>query len=348
MKLSEIAGFLKGELAGDGDIEITGLAKIENAGPGELTFLANPKYAKYLEETKASAVLVNRSMENVPLNHIRLDDPYIGFLFLLEKFSPEPETGFTGIHSSAQIAGSAVIGKNAAIGANVYVGENAVIGDNTIIHPNATIYPDVKIGTNCVIHSNVSIRQECVIGNRVILHNGTVIGSDGFGFAPDGDKYRKIPQRGIVRIEDDAELGANCSIDRATLGETVIGAGCKLDNLVQVAHNVVIGPDTVIAAQTGVAGSTRIGTHVTIAGQVGVTGHIQVGDNAIIAAQSGVSKSVPAGEVWFGYPAMPINKMKKIEVSMRHLPDLSRKIHQLEKQIISLEEKLKAREKGNE
>ena len=340
MKLADIADFLHGELVGDPEINITGLAKIQEASSGQLTFLANPKYAKFLETTQASAVLIGLDQEEPALAQIKVKDPYLAFLEVLALFYPAAEPNFTGIHPLAVVAESAMLGKNIRIAPNVYIGEKVQIGDNTIIYPNTVILDNVLIGSDCRLYSRVSVRERCRIGNRVIIHDGVVIGSDGFGFAPEGEKYKKIPQMGIVRIEDDVEIGSNSTIDRATLGETLIGAGCKLDNLVQIAHNVEIKENTVIAAQTGVSGSTKIGTHVTLAGQVGIVGHVEIGDNVIVAAQSGVSKNIPAGEVWFGYPASALTKQKRIEASLRRLPDMNKKVQSLEKKINELEKKL--------
>ncbi len=341
MNLNQIAKLLNGELVGDPDLEISGLAKIEEAGPGELSFLANPKYKKYLTSTEASAVLVSKDVIDVPISHIKVDDPYLGFLLILEKYNPLQHPDFSGIHPSAIIDPTATLDKNVAVGPMVYIGKEVHIAANTVLFPGCVVLDRVQIGENCKLYPNVTIREACILGNNILIHNGTVIGSDGFGFAPSDEGYRKIPQMGIVRIEDECEIGSNCTIDRATLGETIIGKGCKLDNLIQIAHNVVIEADTVIAAQTGISGSTRIGKNVTIAGQVGTVGHIYIGDKAIIAAKSGVSKNVPEGEVWFGYPAQPIMRQKKVEASLRHLPEMAKKINQLERIVIELEEKLK-------
>ncbi len=337
MKLAEIAEFLQGELVGDPEVQIIGLAKIQAAEPGQLTFLANPKYAKYLESTKATAVLIAEDQLAPAIAHIKVKDPYLAFLEILNIYYPAKDPNFEGVHPTAIVADSASIGKNSKIGPNVYIGKSVVIGENTVIYPNCVILDNVHIGKNCRLYPCVSIREGCRIGDQVILHDGTVIGSDGFGFAPEGKKYNKIPQMGIVVIKDDVEIGANSAIDRATLGETIIENGCKIDNLVQIAHNVIIGENTVIVAQTGVSGSTKIGNHVTLAGQVGVVGHVEIGDDAIVAAQSGISKNVPSGEVWFGSPALPIMKQKKIEASLRHLPDMIKKIKALTNKITELE-----------
>jgi UDP-3-O-[3-hydroxymyristoyl] glucosamine N-acyltransferase len=347
MRLADIAEFLRGELSGDPDIEITGVAKIEDAREGDLTFVANPKYLKFLKSTKASAVIISQTEEAVSVPHIRLNDPYIGFLQVLERFYPPIQPDFGGFHPTAIIEKSAQIGQNVQIGPFVYLGHNVFIGDNTSIYPGCIILDDVRIGNNCRLYPNVSIREKCILKNNIIVHNGTVIGSDGFGFAPDGEQYKKIPQMGHVLIEDDVEIGANCTIDRATLGYTHIQKGSKLDNQIQIAHNVVVGENTVIAAQTGISGSTKIGTHVTIAGQVGIVGHVKINDKAVLAAKSGISKDVPEGEIWFGYPAQPIMRQKKVEASLRHLPELAKKVSQLERNIMKIEEQQKKIGEGN-
>jgi len=346
MKLSELCTILQGELVGNGDIEISSLAKIQDAKEGDLTFLANPKYAKYLETTKASAVLVTKA-ENVDnIAYIKVDEPYLSFQKALNIIYPVNHHRFNGIHPSAVISENADIAEGANIAPLVYIGQNVQIGENTTIYPGCIIIDGEKKKKNCLLFSNVNVYNDCEIQDNVIIHSGVTVGSDGFGFAPNGRKYDKIPQVGKVVIESDVEIGANCTIDRATIGETRIKKGCKLDNLVQVAHNVVVGENTVIAAQSGISGSTKIGEHVTIAGQVGIIGHIEVGDDAILAAQSGISKSVPKGEVWFGYPAAPISKQKKIEVVLRHLPEMSKKFKIMEKTVDGLKDKLSKLEKG--
>jgi UDP-3-O-[3-hydroxymyristoyl] glucosamine N-acyltransferase len=347
MKLSELCKLLQGELVGNGDIEITNLAKIEDAKKGDLTFLANPKYSKYLDSTNASAILVRRSeddVDNIP--HIVVKDPYISFQKALNIIYPIKNQRFDGIHPTAVISDKAKIAANVRIAPFVYIGPNVSIGENTTIYPGCILLDDSKVGKDCLLYSNVTVYNDCEIQDNVILHSGVVIGSDGFGFAPSGKKYDKIPQVGKVIIESDVEIGANCTIDRATIGETKIKKGCKLDNLVQVAHNVVIGENTVIAAQTGISGSTKVGKHVTIAGQVGIVGHIEIGDEAILAAQSGISKSVPKGEIMFGYPASPLKRQKKIEVVIRQLPEIRLKIREMENTIKDLTDKLNELEKG--
>ena len=341
MRLKEIAQFLNGELIGDPEVIIKGVAKIEEAGAGDITFLSNPKYLKYLETTKASAILVGPNLPAVAIPHIKLADPYVGFLNILNKIYPREKPKFSGIHFSAILSANIKLGENVTIAPLVYIGENVELGRNTILYPGCVILHGVKIGSDSILYPNVTVREGCEIGDGVIIHNGTVIGSDGFGFAPSGDTYVKIPQLGIVQIGNDVEIGSNCTIDRATMGATVIKTGCKIDNLVQIAHNVVIEENTAIAAQSGISGSTRVGKNVTIAGQVGVVGHIKIGDGAILAAKSGVSKDVPAKEVWFGYPAHPLMRQKKIEACIHNLPEMVKRMHALEKVISDLEEKIK-------
>jgi UDP-3-O-[3-hydroxymyristoyl] glucosamine N-acyltransferase len=348
MKLGEIAEFLKGDLVGDPAVEIVGPAKIESAKAGEITFLTNPKYAKYLDTTQASAVLVEKTVEDIQVPHIKLDNPYFAFLKLLELFYPPQKPNFEGIHETAVVSPSAKIGQNVSLAPFVFVGDDVEIGDHTLVYPGCVIMDHVQIGTNCVLHAHVAIREQCRIGNNVIIHCGAVIGSDGFGFAPTGQTYEKIPQRGIVIIGDDVEIGANCTVDRATLGATEIKKGCKIDNLVQIAHNVVVGENTVMASQCGIAGSTHLGQHVTMAGQVGIAPHLKIGNQVIIAAKSGVSKDIRDGQVFFGIPAGPIMKQKKIEANLRHLPEYNKKIHALEKSVIELLERIKNLEKKND
>jgi UDP-3-O-[3-hydroxymyristoyl] glucosamine N-acyltransferase len=343
MKLPEIAKIIGGEIVVpkglETDIEITQVAKIESAKEGEITFLSNPKYAKYLSLTKASAIIVPKNISDVPIPAILVDDAYFSFLKIFLIFNPPKEPIKAGIHKTAVIGENTKIGKNVALGAYTVIGDNCSIGDNTKILPNTVISDETEIGNDCLIYANVTLREKTKIGSRVIIHSGTVVGSDGFGFAKVDGKYTKIPQLGNVVIEDDVEIGSNCSIDRATMGETRIKRGTKLDNLVQVAHNVIIGEDTVIAAQTGIAGSTKVGNNVTIAGQVGIVGHIEIGDGAILAAQSGVSESVPPKAVYFGYPAKPHIEEKRRQVSLKQLPEIIKKIRRFEKELEELKKK---------
>lgn len=339
MTLLEIALRINGHLNGPEDLEIKGPAKIEEAGPDEITFISNKKYRHHLENTLAGAVIVDQDYENLKIPHIRVENAYVGFLFVLKIFAPEKSHSFRGIAPGAVVEKSATLGENCDVAPHVYIGAHATIGKNCVIHPGVVIGDHVRIGDDCILYPNVSIREACRVGNRVIIQNGAVIGSDGFGFAPKDDAYIKIPQIGNVVIGDDVEIGANTTIDRATMGSTVIEDGVKLDNLVQIAHNCVIGAHTVIAAQTGMAGSTKVGRHVTMGGQVGVNGHITIAENNIIGAKSGVTKSTRPNEVLLGMPAVPIMQQKRMDVSMRHLPDIVKRLNQLEKEIIALQEK---------
>ena len=269
MKLIEIAKHLNGILQGPQDVDILRPAKIEEAGPGEITFISNPRYKHFLETTKASAVIVDQSSGDVRIPHIKVENAYMGFLLLLRLFEPKRGFDFSGISKNAEINETAQIGENTAVGPFVYIGSNSTIGTNCIIYPGVIILNNVSVGDNCIIYPNVSIREQCIVGNNVILQNNVIVGGDGFGFAPYAGKYEKIPQIGNVVIEDDVEIGANTTIDRATVGSTLIKKGAKLDNLVQIAHNCVVGEHTVIAAQAGISGSTIIGNSVTIGGQAG-------------------------------------------------------------------------------
>lgn len=349
MTVQELAQFVNGEITGGGEIEISHLAKIEEADTGDITFLSNPKYAKYLTSTKAAAILISKDAEykelasrQNPIVLIKVDNPYVSFLKLIDLFYPEPQPLAKGVHQSAVIAPTATIEDGAAIGANVVVGARSIVRSSSAIWHNTVIGDDVEIGSDALIYPNVSIRERSKIGNRVIIHSGTVVGSDGFGFAPKPDgTYEKIPQRGNVVIEDDVEIGSNCSIDRATLGETRIKRGSKIDNLVQVAHNVTLGENTVIAAQTGIAGSTAVGKNCLFGGQVGVVGHIKIAERSTIAAQSGVSKSITeGGKTFFGTPAQEISEMRRIIVSQRQIPELLKEFENLKKEVIELKRKI--------
>lgn len=332
--LKEISDKIKGELCGDASILISNAAKIDTASEGDITFLANTRYKNLLHQTRASAVIISKKMaSNISIPYVAVDDAYYGFLQIFLLFNPRQEIMEPGIHSSAVIHPSARIGKDVSIGAHVMIGKNCVIGDHSKILANCVVLDRVKIGSDVLLYPLVSVREDCRIGNRVIIHNGAVIGSDGFGFAPHEGIFHKIPQIGRVVIEDDVEIGANCTIDRATMGETIIGRGTKLDNLIQIAHNVKVGESTVMAAQAGISGSTQIGHHVMIGGQVGTVGHIKIGNFSQVGAQSGVTKSVPEKEVVFGYPARPIMKTKRIEAILNQLPDLYKKIKTLEKEM---------------
>ncbi len=330
MTAAEIARFLGGRLVGDGDVVIRGLAKIEEAGRGDLSFIANIKYTRFLDTTQAGAVLVAPGARSTTTTVIEVTDPYADFLRMLEMFHAQRPWLEPGVHASAVIAPDAVLGAGVAVGALSFIGPRSVVGEGTVIYPQVTIAADVIVGRHCQIHSQVSLREQVRLGDRVIIHDGAVIGSDGFGFALQDGAYHKIPQLGTVTIGDDVEIGANTTVDRATLGETVIQRGTKLDNLIQVAHNVVVGADTVIAAQTGISGSARIGERCRIGGQVGIAGHLRMGDGVQVAAQAGIAGDVPAGEVISGSPARPHALWKRIEASLTRLPDLFRRVRELE------------------
>ncbi|MGD0591015.1 MAG: UDP-3-O-(3-hydroxymyristoyl)glucosamine N-acyltransferase [Bacteroidota bacterium] len=351
MTIHEIAEWLGGEVVGN-NIEsapdIERVAKIEEAESGSLTFLANPKYEKHLGTTHATAVLVSRKLDlkkimcRASLIFICVDDPYVAFLSVLKHIAPTVELFVPGIHSTAIVPSNAIMGKNISIGSHAVIGEHAVIGDNTKIGAGCVIGNHVHIGSECILYPNVVVYHQCKIGNRVILHAGAVIGSDGFGFAPKADgTYEKIPQLGIVVIDDDVEIGANTTIDRATMGDTHIHCGAKIDNLVQIAHNVVIGEHTVIAAQTGISGSTKIGKYCMLAGQVGIAGHIEIADHTIIMAQSGIHRSIEEqGKSYFGYPADEARKAQRVYAAMKMLPDMLHDFTALQKKVTELERKL--------
>lgn len=339
MKFSalQIASMLNGVVEGDNDVAVSGLSKIEEGTPGTLTFLANPKYTSFIYQTKASIAIVSKDFiaeEALPntLTIIRVEDAYASFAKLLDAYNqlskPKP-----GIHPSAVIAASAQVGNDVYIGAFVYVGEHSKIGDGVAIHAGSIVGDKVSIGNNSTLNAGVKVYADCQIGNNCTLHAGVVIGGDGFGFAPNSENnYAKVPQIGNVIIEDHVEVGANSTIDRATLGSTIIRRGVKIDNLIQIAHNVEIGENTVIAAQTGIAGSTKIGKNCMIGGQVGIVGHLTIADGTKIAAQSGVGSDIKEpNTIIQGSPAFSIMDYKKSYVGFRKLPDLMRRIEDLEK-----------------
>lgn len=341
MRLAEIAQRVGGVLVGDGEREIFAVKKIEEAGPGDISFIANPKYEKFAETTHAAALLVSDEfkLDRPEVALVRMHDPYAAFLHVLKLFAPSTDRPPEGIHPTAVIAVDAVVDERASVGPNVVIGARSVVAAGAVIGPNAVLGSDVTVGENSVIHANVSIYNGTLIGSCVIIHAGAVIGSDGFGFAPKtGGGWDKIPQIGIVRIEDDVEIGANTTIDRATMGETLIGHGVKLDNLVHVAHNVVIGRHTVIAAQAGIAGSAKIGDENMIGGQVGFVGHIETAPHVIVEAQSGVSKSVKRAGRYFGHPAKEHSVALKLEAASRQLPDLLQEFRDLRNRLKRLEE----------
>ncbi len=325
----QIADLLNGEIVGQANIKINNISKIEEGKEGTLAFLANPKYTPYIYSTKASVVLVNKDFKpekEVKATMIRVDNAYEAFASLLEVYQ-QYKSNKTGISKSATVEESAKVGKDVYLGANIYIGENSTIGNNTKIYPNSYIGDNVVIGDNTTIFAGTNIYSECLVGNNCTIHSGTVIGSDGFGFAPQSAaEFKKVPQIGNVIIEDNVEIGANTTIDRATIGSTIIRKGVKLDNLVQIAHNVEIGENTVMAALTGVSGSTKIGKNCMVGGQVGFSGHIVVGDNVKIGAQSGVHKNLPNDCVMQGTPVVAYREWYKTAAIINQLPELKKQI----------------------
>jgi UDP-3-O-[3-hydroxymyristoyl] glucosamine N-acyltransferase len=334
--LKELADHLGGTVRGDESCRVNGLAPLESAGPDKITFLANPKYAPKVAETGAGAVLMAPGGEAYGRNVIEVANPYLAFAKLLTLFyvrTPAPQ----GVMNGACLGSNVALGSDITIHPGAIIGNNVTIGDRTVIHPGAAIYDGVTIGSDTLIHANCVVRERCRIGNRCVLQPGAIIGSDGFGYAPDGAGYYAIPQIGIVVLEDEVEIGANSCIDRAALETTLIRRGTKLDNLVQIAHNCQIGENCMIVSQVGISGSTKLGNHVTLAGQVGVAGHLTIGDNVMIGAQSGVPNSVPANGGYSGTPIMPHKEWLKAMAVMPRLPELRKTISSLEKRIAELE-----------
>ncbi len=330
--LKEIVKITGGKIIGDENVKIENIAPIDKAKEGDITFLVNKKYIPYAKKTKASAIFVGKELKDIKTSQIVTDNPYLACAKLLTFFTKR-EIKHLGISDKAFVDNSTKLPENISIYPFVYIGKNVEIGENTIIYPHVFIGDNCKIGKNCIIYSNVSIYNNSFIGNNVIIHAGTVIGSDGFGYAQDGEKHFKIPQIGNVIIEDDVEIGANCTIDRGAIEYTKIGKGTKIDNLVQIAHNVEIGENSIIIAQVGISGSTKIGKNVILAGQVGVAGHIKIGDYVKVGAQSGIAKSLKDKEIVSGSPAIDHKKWLKWAVSYEKLPELIKKVNELEKKI---------------
>jgi UDP-3-O-[3-hydroxymyristoyl] glucosamine N-acyltransferase len=332
VRLRELAERLGCELRGDGEVEITGVAGIETARAGELTFLANPRYARRLADTHAAAVVLAPGQDTT-LPCLVSDNPYLAFSRAVALVRPLARPA-PGVHPSAQVDGTARLGPDVHVGALAVLGAGVRLGARSVVHPHVVLYDGVEVGEDCVLHAGVEVRERCRLGDRVVVQNGAVIGADGFGFARDAEgRYHKFPQVGIVVIEDDVEIGALTAIDRAALGETRVGRGSKLDNLVQVGHSVTIGEDTVLAGQVGVAGSTRIGHRVTLAGQVGVAGHLTIGDGVVATAQTGIPGSVEAGSVVSGYPAIENRAWLKSSAVFAKLPELQRRLRELERRV---------------
>jgi UDP-3-O-[3-hydroxymyristoyl] glucosamine N-acyltransferase len=338
-KLKELAALVGGTVIGDGEAEISGVAALDVAQAGEITFIAHPKFLPKLAETKASAVIISKEITSSQKPLLYVASPYLAFAKILTLFLQKPYQP-KGIDPNAWISSTAQLGDEMTIYPFVSIGDRCRIGDRVTLYPGVYVGEDSSIGEESILYSNVSIYPGTVIGKRVILHSGVVIGADGFGYVKEGKKNVKIPQTGCVEIEDDVEIGANTTIDRATFGKTIIHRGVKIDNLVQVAHNVVIGEDSIIVAQVGVAGSTKIGSNVTLAGQVGVSDHIEVGDNVMIGAQSGVAQNLPANQAYTGTPALPHRQFLRVINIFPKLPEMRKILIDMERRLKKIEEAL--------
>lgn len=338
--LDELARLVGGRVTGDGRTLIRGVNGLREAGPGDITFLANARYAPLLATTRASAVILGDGVIS-PIPSLSVADPDYAFGCVAEHLLGDSRRPAAGVHPTAVVAKSARLGANVSIGAGTVVEEDASIGDNSVIHPQVYIGRAAVIGPDALLYPQVVVREKCQLGARVILHSGTVIGSDGFGYATQKGVHRKIPQVGIVVLEDDVELGANVTVDRARFGRTVIGKGTKIDNLVQIGHNVVVGQGCLLVSQAGIAGSTRLGNHVVMAGQSGLIGHLEIGDGAIITAQSGLTKDVPPGGIMSGSPASERRTHLKELAALSKLPEALQEIRRLQKELDDLKKKLR-------
>lgn len=337
----QIAEIINGKIEGEPDTAVSSFGKLEEATEGQLAFLANPKYEEFLYTTKASIIIINNTLEvekKLNATLIRVPDAYSSFAVILTAYSQMAKANLTGIQHPSFIASSAKLGENIFVGAFTYIGNNVIIGNNVKLYPQVYLGDNVIIGDDSILHPGVKIHHDCVIGKSVSIHAGSVIGGDGFGFAPQDDgSFKKVPQIGNVVIENNVEIGANTTIDRATIGSTIIKAGAKLDNLIQIAHNVEIGMNTVIAAQSGVSGSTKIGKNVMIGGQAGIVGHLQIADGSKINAQSGVGKSIKTPNTAVtGSPAYDYGHALRSQILSRNLPEMEKRIKELEKMIESL------------
>lgn len=335
MKLRDLAERLGCELLGDGELDVRGAAGLEQAGAGDLTFLANPRYTAQLATTRASAVVVSPGQDTA-LPRLVSGNPYLTFAQAVAVLRPAVRPA-PGVHATAHVHPTAVLERGVHVGAFAVVGARTRVGAGSTLHPHVVLYEDVTLGEDCVLHSGVQVRERCRLGHRVVIQNGAVIGSDGFGFAKDAEgRYHKFPQIGTVVIEDDVEIGALTAVDRAALAETRIGRGSKLDNLVQVGHSVTIGEHSVLAGQVGIAGSTSVGRRATLAGQVGIAGHLSIGDDVVATAQTGIPSSIEAGQVVSGYPAIPNRAWLKASAVFARLPELQKRLRQLERRVESL------------
>ncbi len=329
---NEIAQHVNGKIVGDGETRLTGFAKADNASAGNLTFAENEKFFRLAEQSQAAAILAPSEFQSQTKTVIQVKDARIAFARVLPLFFPE-KTFAPGIHPSAVVASSAKIAESAHIGANCVIGENVDIGESTVVEANCTIGDNSALGQEGRLFPNVSIYHDCRLAKRVRVHSGTVIGSDGFGYVFDQDHHRKIPQIGGVIIEEDVEIGANCTIDRGALGDTKIGRGTKIDNLVQIGHNVIIGEHCIIIAQNGIGGSSDIGAYSILAGQAGVAGHLKIGPKSVVAAKSGVITDIEGGQQYMGYPAIPAGEAKRQIIAVKKLPDLAKRVRELEQKL---------------
>lgn len=337
----QIAGLIEGKIEGNPEVAVSSFGKLEEATEGQLAFLANPKYEEFLYSTKASIIIVNNSLElekKINATLIRVPDAYSSFAVLLTEYAKIVRENLTGIQQPVFIDATARMGENVFIGAFSYLGENVIIGNNVKIYPQVYLGNNVTVDDGSVLYPGVKIHHDCVVGKNVAIHAGSVIGGDGFGFAPQPDgSFKKVPQIGNVVVEDNVEIGANSSIDRATIGSTMIRSGAKLDNLIQIAHNVEIGQNTVIAAQSGISGSTKIGKNVMIGGQAGIVGHIQIADGSKINAQSGVSKSIKTPNTAVtGSPAFDYGHALRSQILSRNLPEIEKRLKDLEQMVEKL------------
>jgi len=343
-RLRELAEWVGGVVVGDGEIEISGVGAIEEALPGEIAFVAHPKYLQALAKTRASAVIVSPEAPPSEKPLLRVANPYLAYAKILTLFSCKTYQA-KGIDPNAWISPTAQLGRDLTIYPFVYVGDRCLIGDRVTLYPGVYLGEDSSIGEESVLYPNVSIYPRTMIGKRVVLHSGAVVGSDGFGYVKEGRRNMKIPQVGVVEIEDDVEIGANSTVDRAALGKTMIRRGVKIDNLVQIAHSVVVGEDSIFAGQVGIAGSAKVGSNVTLAGQVGVADHIEIGDNVIVGAQAGVMNHLPANQAYTGSPALPHRDFLHMAAVLPKLPEMRKTLNQIEKRLRKIEEAISSERK---
>ena len=337
--LGELAALVGGELKGPPDLEISGIAPVDRATPRDITFIAQKRYARLAEESRAGAFIVSPEWSHLPRPLIIVPHPYLAYALAAAHLAP-PRRRWPGISPQAFLGREVALGEDVSIAPLAFIGDKVKLGDRVTIMAGCVIGDEAQIGANTLLHPNVTVLERCRVGERVIIHSGTVIGSDGFGFVPEGGRHRKIPQLGTVVIEDEVEIGANCAIDRGALGETRIGRGTKIDNLVHLAHNVTVGENSLLVAQVGIAGSVKLGKGVVLGGQVGLVGHIELGDGVKVGAQSGLTRSVPPGQVFMGSPAGPHAETLKIWALTRRLPEIFQRLIKLEQQIEALLVKL--------